>query len=248
MVDVLQSKYIAFFDECGDHSLTKVDPDFPLFVLSTVIFERKAYREVVVPKIADFKLRFWHHEGVNLHSRDIRMASGDFAFTRVRELRLAMLDALSEVMNSIPFTLFLTAIEKKSYGEQFGVNAANPYDVALTFTFERILHFMEGEGESVLPVTAETRGKKEDSELATTFDRIMTEGTKYNAAKRFRMLSCPLNFRRKFDNIVGMQIADLCAYPFARKILHPEKENRAHQVIEARVYRRGSVSGLKVFP
>ena len=36
---------------------------------------------------------------------------------------------------------------------------------------------MEGEGESVLPVTAETRGKKEDAALATAFDRIMTEGT-----------------------------------------------------------------------
>jgi len=248
MVETFNSKFIAFFDECGDHSLNKVDPDFPLFVLSTVVFERKAYREVVVPKIADFKLRFWHHEGVNLHSRDIRMASGDFAFTRVRELRFAMLDALSEVMMAIPFTLFIAAIKKHPYGERFGVDATNPYEVALTFTFERILHFMEGEGESVLPVTAETRGKKEDAELAKAFDRIMTEGTKYNAAKRFRMLSCPLNFRRKFDNIVGMQIADLCAYPFARKILHPEKENPAFQIIESRLYRRGSVSGLKVFP
>jgi hypothetical protein len=219
-----------------------------LFVLSTVIFERKLYREVVVPKIAEFKLRFWHHEGVNLHSRDIRMSSGDFAFTRVRELRLAMLDALSEAITSIPFTLFIAAIKKNPYGERFGVDAANPYEVALTFTFERILHFMEGEGESMLPVTAETRGKKEDAELAVAFDRIMTEGTKYNAAKRFRLLSCPLNFRRKYDNIVGMQIADLCAYPFARKILHPEKENAAHEIIESRVYRRGSVSGLKVFP
>jgi hypothetical protein len=31
----LPSRFIAFFDECGDHSLTKIDSDFPLFVLAT---------------------------------------------------------------------------------------------------------------------------------------------------------------------------------------------------------------------
>jgi hypothetical protein len=31
-----QSRFIAFFDECGDHSLSKIDKDFPLFLLSTV--------------------------------------------------------------------------------------------------------------------------------------------------------------------------------------------------------------------
>ena len=29
-----QSKFIAFFDECGDHSMEKIDKDFPLFVLA----------------------------------------------------------------------------------------------------------------------------------------------------------------------------------------------------------------------
>jgi hypothetical protein len=248
MTTAATSKFIAFFDECGDHSLEKIDADFPLFVLSTIIVERSTYVKVVVPELTRLKLRFWPHEGVNLHSREIRKAHGDFAFMQVPEQRQAMLAALSELMAALPFTLFLTAIRKAKHKERYGQDAVNPYDVALTYTFERVLHFLEGQGETNLPVTAEARGKNEDNELAAAFLRIMTEGTRYNSAERFRSLNCPLTFRRKTDNIAGMQIADLCAHPAARKLLKPDQPNHAFDVIERHIYRRDGVSGWKVFP
>ena len=31
------SEYIAFLDECGDHTLELIDKDFPLFLLATVV-------------------------------------------------------------------------------------------------------------------------------------------------------------------------------------------------------------------
>jgi hypothetical protein len=36
------TRLIAFFDEYGDNSLTKIGPDFPLFVLAMVEVERGA--------------------------------------------------------------------------------------------------------------------------------------------------------------------------------------------------------------
>ena len=81
-----ESRFIAFFDECGDHSMDKIDRDFPVFVLSMIIAERSAYIETVVPALTRLKLRFWPHEGVNLHSRDIRKAHGDFSFLQVKYL------------------------------------------------------------------------------------------------------------------------------------------------------------------
>lgn len=242
------SRYIAFFDECGDHSLEKIDPDFPLFVLSTVVIERRAYVEQLIPALSRLKLQFWSHEGVNLHSREIRKAHGDFAFMQVPALRTAMMAAVSELMASLPFTLFITAIRKQKHKDRYGQEADNPYDVALTYTFERVLHFLEGEGETHLPVTAEARGKNEDNELAAAFQRIMTEGTRYNSAERFRALTCPLAFRRKSDNIAGMQVADLCAHPAARKVLKPEQPNQAYDVIKPHLYQRAGVTGWKVFP
>jgi hypothetical protein len=242
------SRFIAFFDECGDHSLERIDQDFPLFVLSTVIVERSAYLETVVPALNRLKLRFWPHEGVNLHSREIRKALGDFAFLQVPAQRQAFLGALSEMLAALPFTLFIVAIRKQVHRDRYGEQATNPYDLALTYTFERVLHFLEGHGESVLPVTAEARGRNEDNELTAAFHRLMTAGTRYQSAARFRALACPLTFRRKSDNIAGIQLADLCAHPSARKVLNPSQPNQAHELVARHLYRRDTVSGWKIFP
>ena len=52
---VANSRFLAFFDECGDHSLEKIDRDFPLFVLALVVVERAAYRDHVLPQFNRFK-------------------------------------------------------------------------------------------------------------------------------------------------------------------------------------------------
>lgn len=241
------SRFIAFFDECGDHSLTKINPELPVFALCTVV-EREAYARDIVPQIAAFKLRYFAHEGINLHSRDIRKAEGPFSILQNGSVRARFLDDLSAMMGRLPFTLFTTVIHKHAHKARYGDGARNPYDVALEYSFERILHFMESHEEMALPVIAEARGKNEDNELRASFHRLMTEGTYYNRAERFRKLICPISFRRKQDNIAGVQLADLCAHPVARKTLKPDAENRAYAVIEPKFYRSGNVFGLKEFP
>lgn len=248
MPDETPSRFIAFFDECGDHSLEKIDRDFPLFVLSTVIVERSVYQEQIVPALGRLKMRFWNHEGVNLHSRDIRKALGDFAFMQVPQKRVAVLTAMNEMMKDLPFTLFITAIHKQEHKERYGLAASNPYDLALTYTFERLVHFLDGENETHLPVTAEARGKNEDNELEAAFYRLMTQGTRFIPAERFQRLTCPITFRRKTDNIAGLQIADLCAHPAARRVLKPEQPNQAWEIVVNRIYQCGGVTGWKIFP
>jgi len=248
MSEETSSKFIAFFDECGDHSLDQIDKDFPLFVLSTVIVERAVYQEQIIPALGRLKMRFWNHEGVNLHSRDIRRAYGDFAFMQVPAKRIAVLESISSLMKELDFTLFVTAISKQKHKDRYGASATNPYEIALTYTFERVLHFMECRGEVSLPVVAEARGKNEDNELEAAFHRLLTSGTKFNSSDRFQKLKCPISFRRKTDNIAGLQIADLCAYPSARKILNPDKENPPYEIISKHLYQSGKVNGWKVFP
>lgn len=242
------SRFIAFFDECGDHSLTKIDKDFPLFLLCTVVVEREVYARQVIPALAEFKLRYFAHEGINLHSREIRKAEGPFSILQNATVRQAFLSEMSAVMAALPFTLFVTAINKPAYAKRYGDNAKNPYDVALEYSFERILHFLEGLGESALPVIAEARGRQEDDALRASFYGLMTKGTYYNSAERFQKLVCPLSFRRKQDNICGIQLADLCAYPTARHLLKPDAENQAFEVVKPHIYLSERVSGLKIYP
>ena len=133
----LESRFIAFFDECGDHSLEKLDQDFPLFVLSSVVVERGAYTDTVVPSLTRLKLNFWDHEGVNLHSRDIRKAHGDFAFLQIAARRQAFLGALSGILETLPFTLFITAVHKQTHRDRYGVKATNPYDIVARHLYHR---------------------------------------------------------------------------------------------------------------
>src|SRR5258708_648087 len=92
------SRFLAFFDECGDHSLVKINPQFPLFVLALIVVERAAYRDIILSEMNLFKLRYWDHEGVNLHSRDIRVAAGPFNFLLNANVRLNFMDELSQMM------------------------------------------------------------------------------------------------------------------------------------------------------
>ena len=69
-----------------------------------------------------------------------------------------------------------------------------------------------------------------------------------NQAERFQKLVCPISFRRKQDNIAGIQLADLCAHPTARHLLHPGIGNQAFEVVQAHLYVSGRVNGLKVYP
>ena len=126
MAEETPSRYIAFFDECGDYSLEQIDRDFPLFVLSTVIVERTVYHGQIIPAMGRLKMRFWNHEGVNLHSREIRKALGDFSFMQVPQKRALVLSALSGLMKELPITLFITAVHKQEHKQRYGMAATNP--------------------------------------------------------------------------------------------------------------------------
>ncbi len=243
-----QSKYIAFLDECGDHSLTKIDKDFPLFVLSLLLVERTEYVGTILPRVNQLKLRYWDHEGVNLHSRDIRKAEGPFRILLNSSLRKQFMEKLSSLMQALPYELFVVGIRKDRLCRQY-VQAANPYELALTFAMERLVHFMEHRSQPTLSLIAEARGRNEDNALKAVFYDITTRGTNYIDGNRFQKFAFPLEFHDKRKNIVGIQLADLCAHPSARHILKPDQPNQAYDIVKEHIYEGGGrVRGWKVFP
>jgi hypothetical protein len=64
----------------------------------------------------------------------------------------------------------------------------------------------------------------------------MARGTNTVAAEEFKKLDCSLGFQPKTNNIVGVQIADLCAHPCARHILNPSRLNRAFDIAHRHIY------------
>jgi hypothetical protein len=243
-----ESRFLGFLDECGDHSMDKIDKDFPLFVLALVVFERKDYAEKLIPALGALKLKYWIHEGINLHSREIRKQIGPFVFLHHPEKRTQFIQDINQLVESIPFTLLLTGIRKQQHLERYGSKATNPYELALEFTLERVWPLLLGEQETKLPIVAEARGKQEDHSLELALLRILSSGTRFVEPRHFKALDFPLVFRSKRDNIAGIQVADLCAYPCARHILDSKKANPAFEIVRKHIYGGTPHGGWKVFP
>ncbi len=241
-----RSEYIGFLDESGDHSLEKIDEDYPIFVLCLVVIERAAYESKVLPAINKFKLTYWDHEGVSLHSSDIRKQKGEMAFLRTDSaLRERFLSEIDDLMQCLPYTVFVSAIRKKMLVAQY-VHPASPYELSLTFILERLLDFGRSNDVDCLPIVAESRGTNEDKDLERYFYRLISTGTSYHSRQEFIDLSPQLGFRKKRDNVVGLQIADLAAHPCGRHYLNRRQPNRAFRIVEKHFY-RGDWS-RKLFP
>lgn len=70
--------YYLFLDESGNHSLTTIDSDFPIFVLCGILISSEENKTLDL-RIRNLKQKFWENKKVILHSRDIRKCDKEFS-------------------------------------------------------------------------------------------------------------------------------------------------------------------------
>lgn len=241
--------HIIYLDETGDHSLEFIDKDFPVFALAMFICDTVYYNHTILPAVAQLKTDYFGHEGVILHSRDIRKAQKDFGFLTNPQKRAEFIDRINAIMRDLDYSLIVSVIKKQDHKEKYGIFANNPYDLAMMFCLERLLPFLEEVQQKQVYLIAESRGKKEDNDLRLSFFKFISQGTQYNSAERFKQIDFKLKFVPKAMNITGTQLADLAAYPIARYVLDKDKPNLAYDIVSKKFYQgKGRVGGLKIFP
>ncbi|MCB1357241.1 MAG: DUF3800 domain-containing protein [Maritimibacter sp.] len=239
------SDFIVYADESGDHGLTSIDPEFPVFALSFCVMKKSDYTGVIAPAMQNLKFRVWGHDAVVLHERDIRKSIGPFGLLMTdRKLRESFYDGLNGLIEAAPMTIFASVIDKtrliKKYSDPW-----NPYEIAMHFCMERLHSMMLREGQEgrTVHVVFESRGAKEDRELELEFRRIAGNdghwGYKRHDFSRFDFQPV---FMSKAANSTGLQLADLTARPIALSHLKPGQPNRAFDIIEPKL------GGLKCFP
>lgn len=240
--------YVVFADESGDHGLSSVDHNYPIFVLAFCVFRQSDYVDAVTPAIQRLKFKYWGHDSVVLHERDIRKPGGPFSFLQIAEKRAAFMAELNGLMESAPFTIIASLIRKSHLNRQY-VYPDNPYSISLQFGLERLYMHLNGlgQGNRISRVIVERRGKKEDGELELEFRRICDGQNILN-----RRLPFDIVMAAKEANLPGMQLADLVARPIGIKALRPDQPNRAYEILEPKIRRspQGEKSGwgLKIFP
>jgi hypothetical protein len=167
------SGYIVFVDESGDHGLRTINPQYPVFVLSCCIFEKRQHVEHVCPVVQRFKLRWWPHDAVILHSSQIRRQQPPFAFLTHRETRERFMTDLADTLTDVPFRIVASSIHKCRLRD-VQPHATDVYSLALGLCIEQVAAFLcanlHHDGE--VPLLIEKRGKLEDQQLACAFRRI----------------------------------------------------------------------------
>jgi hypothetical protein len=239
------SDYIIFADESGDHGMQHIDPEFPLFSLVFCIFEKAVYQDEVEPALRALKFKWFGHDAVVLHEREIRKQMPPFDFLRgSAAVREEFFNDLTSFMEGVRMQVYASVIDKERHRARYA-NPWNPYEVAMHFCLEKLCACLVASGQEgkLTHVLFEGRGKVEDQDLELEFRRISAGQSQWGWRRApFEKLTFEPVFVAKAANLAGHQISDLIARPLALRALRPDQPNRALDTI------RTKINDFKVFP
>lgn len=260
--------YIIGIDECGNsnlrHVIEAVENDRDIvdnerfFTIVACVISREEF-PMACDMVMDVKNRYWRnglysYEGndkrICFHSSEIRGRKNGFSPSVIDYPKF--IDDLSEMMGKMPMLIYGSHIDKVSHVKQYKY-PAEPYDLCLTFLFERILRDMKDNEKCV--VVLESRGKKEDKVLLDWIKFLIDNGNNYHPAAYFKRIA-GVYFNPKWckdadekKSYWELEIADLCAYPINKFFVKSEKD-KSFLKIEDKIacYPQYMSKGLKSFP
>lgn len=240
-----------FIDESGDHSLDKIDPSYPMFVLAGCIFDFDYYSQYVEPEINKLKIKHFGKTNVILRSYDIRKQKGEFSSLVDMIKRTTFYEDLDGFISTLDFKIIAAAIRKDSLKNQYRT-PSNPYHLCLRFILERAVMYLGKTGEKMI-FRIESRQTHNDEKLAEVYESFRNKDQDMFKKDEIQAKLVDLSFNQKVQNIIGMQIADLVAYPIGRWVLDNSKENKAFEIIENKFHKSFKSPsylnyGLKIFP
>lgn len=244
-----RSTYYLYLDECGDQNLDTFDRSFPIFTLCGVLIPGNRLSEFE-EEINTIKREFWHDESVIFHSREIRKHQKRFINLNDESTKMRFYNRINALLSNDGFyTVVCCVVPKDLCIEKFGTKI-DIYGTALSYVLQRSIFYLDETSESAkLRIVVEKRGKNEDKNLRDYYNRILETGIKYCPKERIKSHIHDFKFAAKSENINGLQIADLIAYPISRHVLHPDKANPAFEIVKPHIYvSDGRTLGLKIFP
>ncbi|GEP96303.1 DUF3800 domain-containing protein [Chitinophaga cymbidii] len=142
------------------------------------------------------------------------------------------------------YTVIASAIRKNEYIMRFGKLSDDVYEISLSFIVERVVYYLNelNIAGKELEIIIERRGTREDKKLEEHFQKLLANGTAYISAATLKAYNLTIVFKSKRENINGLQLADLVAYPIARHVIEPERANPAFDLLSSKVHL------LKIYP
>jgi hypothetical protein len=240
---------VMYLDESGNHSLSTVEPNFPVFVLGGVILERNYVFEVVEPRLSALKLSFFGRDDFALHTAEIVRPKGQFSVLKDDALKLEFVSALTELMRELEYTVVACAVLKMPFRRAGHLEAEDLYLHSLEFVVEQFCAEV-GEGADAGLVYAERRRPDLDRELETSWDSMRRLGNRGLPSTDLSRRILELVLKDKRTRTVGLELADLVVSPIGRAMAGYDRRED-WDVVESKFRRVGGSyfgSGLVILP
>lgn len=238
-------EYVIYGDESGDPSPKTVCKEYSVFALAFCVFSKHEYINEVTKYVKEFKFAFWGHDMTVLHSRKIRKQIEDFYFLQNRNLRALFMTRLTNCIESCPFTIISSAIDKAMLHEA-PVDRTSLYDFCLEHCVEKVYQFLYEKKQShkLTHIIIESRMPEENRNLGRTFCQILEKHKDLQQQYPVKLI-----FADKRVNNIGLQLADLIAYPIGRYVLNPKEKNLAFEVVKKKLFKYPEYldTGLEIF-
>ena len=245
----MKKQYYIFLDECGDQNLSSFDPSFPIFTLCGIIMSQEQL-DLMTAKINALKKEFWGDKKIILHSRDIRKCQNGFEVLFDMDVKQQFYKQINEILKAKNYVIICCSILKEPYIRQYG-RLNDVYGQSLSYIMERTVFYLDSisVNDIYLTTVVESRGKKEDKDLLNYYNKVSDRGTYWVSSERIKSYFKNFEIKRKSENLIGLQIADLVAYPITRHILDEKMVHIAFYVIKDNIYHvDNKIYGMKVFP
>ncbi|MDQ3458344.1 MAG: DUF3800 domain-containing protein [Deinococcota bacterium] len=239
---------VLYLDESGDHSLIKIDPSYPMFVLGGVIVDEAYALQVIQPELDAFKRELFGTETLILHTSDLTRNRRGFEGLKDAAFRQAFYVRLNALMRNWNYEVVACAIRKDEHLARYGLAALDPYMLSLDVVVERFC--MSLGDETPGRVVVEARGYPLDEQLQLAWRNVQLQGTRFLRGSRISRCIASLDIGNKHENIAGLQLADLVVSPIGRYVMG-KRAYEDWQIIASKFRKRhGSWSGagLVVLP
>ena len=234
---------VLFLDESGDHNLSVIQSQYPLFVLGGVIMDMEYAENIATPRIRKFKKEIFGTDNIHLHTSDIVRNRNGFEAMKNPEFREYFYQSLNLLMRDLQFEVICCVIKKQDHLQKYGMAAVDPYMLSLDILVERFCIGLQKENSKGL-IIAEKRGSPLDQQLEIAWLNLKVQGTRFMQAIQVDRIVESLNLRDKKSNTSGLEIADLIVSPIGRMVLGKNiKED--YRIIEEKFRRspNGHVEG-----
>jgi hypothetical protein len=211
-------KHRLYVDEVGNSDLgASQDPNHRYLSLTGVGLELGYVDNVLHPRLETLKKRFFGShadEPVVLHRKELIQKKPPFEALRDPAVCREFAAELMTLLEEAEYVVITAAIDKLEHQQRYFAWRYDPYHYCLHVVLERYIMWMRRRGFTG-DVMAESRGKKEDTRLKKSFRGIWDQGTDRMEAKQFQehLTSKELKVKPKANNIAGLQLADIIAYP-----------------------------------